>query len=156
MKQPFTAEWLREHNAKLSKTASRTDKIALQATNGSPVKNGKQAIAPRFDAFLALLSAHGLPQPVVEYRFHDVRQFKADYAWPAQKLIIERQGGIWARKDSSDRAKRAHTMPLAILRDYEKSNLAQLAGWTYLQFTPEQLDRGDVIETLKIRLSAGL
>ncbi len=64
---------------------------------------------------------------------------------------MERQGGLWAAPES--RAKKAHTLPIAILRDYEKNNLAQLAGWTYLQFTPEQLDSGAVLETLKIRLA---
>ena len=48
-------------------------------------------------------------------------------------------GGLFS---SDERAKRAHAMPLKIMRDYEKSNLAPLAGWTYLQFTPEQLDKG--------------
>lgn len=103
-----------------------------------------------FDAFYALLIANKLPLPEREYRFLPNRQFKADYAWLEHRLIVERMGGIWAKEGT--RAKRAHAMPLKILRDYEKANLAQLAGWRYLQYTPEQLDSGQVIETLKILL----
>lgn len=131
--------------------AARTALAPLRATNGQPAKKDKLAISPRFDAFLSLVAASGLPAPELEYVFHPTRRFKADYAWPAQKLIVERQGGLWAKEGT--RAKKAHTMPLAILRDYEKANLAQLVGFTYLQFTPSQLDSGEVIETLRIRLA---
>lgn len=147
--------WTAEHVAKLTAKVRQTAPPAAQ--DGSQAiqapKAGKSAPKQpqrRFDPFLALLNAAGLPAPELEYVFHPIRRFKADYAWPVEKLIIERQGGVWA-KDGT-RAKKAHTEPLAILRDYEKANLAQLAGYTYLQFTPDQLDSGSVIETLKIRL----
>lgn len=132
---------------KTLQTRRQTAQAAPQKATAPKAKTGA-SIA--FDAFYALLAANYLPLPEREYAFIEGRRFRADYAWPAQKVIVERMGGIWA-KDGS-RAKRAHAMPLKILRDYEKANLAQLAGWTYLQYTPEQLDSGAVIETLKIRL----
>ncbi len=139
----FDAEWL-----KAREQGRQQAKVKPQKATAKPTKT---RTPPAFDAFLGLLKAHGLPLPELEYQFHPTRRFKADYAWPAQKLIVERQGGVWAKAGS--RAKKAHTEPMAILRDYEKNNLAQLAGWTYLQYTPEQLDKGLVIETLKIRLA---
>ena len=112
-------------------------------------KVGKAEGQPRFDAFLGLLEAHGLPKPETEYRFLQDRQFRADYCWPALKIIVERQGGLFSK---GDRAKKAHGMALGILRDYEKSNLAQAAGFQYYQFTPEQLEKGPAVDFLKVLL----
>jgi hypothetical protein len=43
----------------------------------------------------------------------------------------------------------AHAMPTAILRDMERSNCAQLHGFIYLRYTPQQLESGEAIEDLK-------
>lgn len=144
----FTEEWLAQRLQKPRKPKEPQYEANLRLKASDNVFTAS-ALAKGFDPFLALCAAHGLPEPQTEYRFHPTRQFKADYAWPDQKLIVERQGGLFS---SDERAKRAHAMPLKILRDYEKSNLAQLAGWTYLQFTPEQLDKGLMMTEIKIRL----
>lgn len=97
-----------------------------------------------FDPFLLLLKSHGLPLPQTEFVFAPPRKFAADYAWPEAMLIVERNGQIWR--------KGGHSSGSGILRDYEKSNLAQLAGWVYLQFTPQQLDSGGCLPELIIIL----
>lgn len=98
------------------------------------------------DVFLALLRAAGLPQPVLEYQFEPSRKFKADYAWPDRKVIIEQNGGVWKQGASG------HSSGTGILRDYEKSNLANAAGWCYLTFTPKQLASGSCIPLLRVLL----
>lgn len=36
----------------------------------------------------------GLPEPVREFRFHPVRGWRADFAWPEHKLLLEIEGGF--------------------------------------------------------------
>lgn len=104
-----------------------------------------------YDAFLLLLKAHGLPAPQTEFVFAPPRKFRADYCWPEAMVIVERQGGLFMKRAKSG-GRGAHALPTNILRDYEKSNLAQLAGWTYLQYTPRELESGAVLPVLKIVL----
>lgn len=72
----------------------------------------------------------GLPVPVTEHRFHPVRKHRFDLAWPAYRLALEIQGGVWVGGK--------HGRGSGILRDYEKLNLAASRGWRVLQFTPDQ------------------
>jgi hypothetical protein len=148
--------WTEEELAAVLRSRQKPQQQAKSAPQRAKRQRGPavdaKTLSGPFDAFMGLLAANGLPIPEREYIFHPTRRFKADYAWPVHKLIVERQGGVWAKPGT--RAKKAHTEPMAILRDYEKNNLAQLAGFRYLQYTPEQLDSGAVIETLKILLLA--
>lgn len=105
-----------------------------------------------FDGFLLLLEAHGLPLPAREFPFAADRKYRADYCWPAARIIVEREGGLWAR----GRAQAAHARPLAILRDMEKGNLAQVLGYKYLRYTPEQLERGDALPILRLLLTGAM
>ena len=95
-----------------------------------------------YDLVTLLCRTHNLPEPVLEFAFAPNRRFRADYCWPEAMVILEKQGGIW-------RPKGAHNTGTALLRDYEKSNLAQLLGYVYLQATPEQIRNGSVLEMLK-------
>ena len=94
-----------------------------------------------YDPFVLLCIAHGLDEPETEVVFAPPRKYRADYCWRAARVIVERNGGIWK--------KGGHSSGTGLLRDYEKSNLAQLLGWTYLVYTPRQLDSGEAIEELK-------
>ena len=105
------------------------------------------------DPFLLLCREHGVPAPATEVRFLPDRQFRADYAWPAARVIVEREGGIWRGGRRPGTAGIGHSAGAAILRDMEKANLAQLHGWLYLRFTPEQLTHGQVVSLLKVVLA---
>jgi hypothetical protein len=96
--------------------------------------------AQPFDRFLELCAAAKLPIPAREVLFLADRDFRADYCWPLQKIIIEQQGF------------RDHSTRKGLQRDYEKSNLAQAAGFKYFQFTPKQLQSVDTIEWLRMQL----
>lgn len=100
----------------------------------------------QFDPFVLLLRAEGLPEPETEVIFAPPRKFQADYCWRVLRVIVEREGGIWSK---DERAKAAHAKPLKIMRDMEKSNLAQAQGWIYLRFTPTELDKGEAIQMIR-------
>jgi very-short-patch-repair endonuclease len=64
-----------------------------------------------------------------EYRFHDSRKWRADWAIPAKMLIIEFEGGLYAR------GKGGHTSITGIERDIEKYNEATVIGWSVIRLT---------------------
>ena len=45
--------------------------------------------------FLLMLKACNLPIPVQEHRFHEVRKFRLDWAWPEHKVGLQVDGGVW-------------------------------------------------------------
>ena len=71
--------------------------------------------------FLAAVRKAGLPQPVREHRYHAVRRYRLDFAWPDARLGLEVDGGIWTRG--------AHGRGTGIERDQWKTNLAAACGW---------------------------
>ena len=94
------------------------------------------------DTFAFHIAALGLPEPKRQYKFHGTRKFLADFCWPEYRLIVEVNGGTWMQKSG-------HNTGIGIHRDYEKSNCAQLMGYTYLQFTGKELDDLSAIDTVK-------
>ena len=68
------------------------------------------------------------------------RQFVMDFVFG--HIIVEINGGTWMRKSGHNTSKGIH-------RDYEKSNLAQLNGYMYLQYTMKELDNLEALDTVK-------
>lgn len=81
-----------------------------------------------------------IPGYVEELQFHDVRQFRFDWAIPQWKLAIEYEG-IMGKKSR-------HTTIGGYTRDAEKYNLAQLEGWKVLRYTAKNYQQ--LSEDLKI------
>ena len=90
--------------------------------------------------FVALCKAAGLPEPVPEYRFHQKRRWRIDYAWPEHKLAVEIEGGAWVYG--------RHTRPQGFIRDIEKYNALTLDGWHLLRFTPKQVRTGEALRVV--------
>lgn len=76
---------------------------------------------------LAHLRALGVPEPEREYRFNVERRWRADFAWPALRLLVEVEGGTY----SGGR----HTRGAGYAEDCEKYNAAAAVGWTVLRYT---------------------
>lgn len=81
-----------------------------------------------------------------EHRFHPTRKWRLDLAIfrgisRQPSVAVEIEGGIWA--GAGDPAKRAHAMPLAIVRDMVKHNEAALLGWRVLRVLPEWIATPD-------------
>lgn len=83
------------------------------------------------DFFMAICAADGLPMPVREHRFHGTRRWRFDYAWPAQMVALEVEGGVWTGG--------RHTRGAGYLGDVDKYNEAALLGWLVLRCTPSKL-----------------
>lgn len=86
----------------------------------------------------------GLPVPVDEYRFHPVRKWRFDYAWPTQKLALEIQGAVFVQG--------RHTRGAGLRKEYEKLNAAAVEGWRVLFVLPEQLTNGTAIQIIEAAL----
>jgi len=71
------------------------------------------------------------------------RQFVMDFFFCDAKLIVEINGGTWMKKSG-------HNTAQGIQRDYEKSNAAQLHGFTYLQYTKRELDNLTALDTVRL------
>lgn len=89
-------------------------------------------VAPQSDpVFVALLKLEQIPLPVPEYRFHDARKWRTDYAWPQWKVALEVEGGAWTNG--------RHTRGSGFLRDMEKYNELAALGWRLIRTTPAGL-----------------
>ena len=91
--------------------------------------------------FVTDMQDQGLPAPATEYRFDAVRKWRFDFAWPADFVAVEVQGGIYTggRHVRGDGAE----------RDMEKINAAQLQGWIVLLATPRRLATLEFAELVK-------
>jgi len=91
--------------------------------------------------FERLLRSVGLPAPVREHRFHAVRRWRFDYAWLAEKVALEVEGGVWTGG--------RHTRGAGFLADIEKYNAAVVAGWRIVRVTPSKLCASTTIGILE-------
>lgn len=110
-----------------------------------PPRNRKRRkeTRPYFQLLCALLRPLGIPDPKAEYRFSADRLWRFDFAWPNAKLALEIDGGLFVNG--------GHNRGAALLKQYEKSNAAEIAGWTILRYSPEQLAEAarDVAKVLR-------
>ena len=84
-------------------------------------------------AFASALAEHApdLPQPESQHKFHPVRRWRFDAAWPDALVAVELHGGTW----SGGR----HTRGAGMEADCEKMNAALLLGWRVLVYTTSML-----------------
>lgn len=89
---------------------------------------------------LLQLRNHNLPEPVREHRFHPVRKWRFDFAWPQSKIAVEIEGGTFANG--------RHVRGLGYAKDCEKYNEAQRIGWKVYRFTSTMVNKGQAIKFL--------
>lgn len=61
-------------------------------------------------------------KPEREYKFHQTRRWRLDFAWPAEKLAVEIEG------------RGRHQTFMGFAKDAEKYNAALLLGWRVLRY----------------------
>ncbi len=93
------------------------------------------------DPFAAIIQAAGLPAPETEYRFAPPRRWRFDYAWPANRLALEIEGGTWTGG--------RHVRGRGYERDCEKYSEAALRGWRVLRVTSAMLRDGRALAMLE-------
>lgn len=87
--------------------------------------------------------------PVVEFEFHPEHKYRFDYCWPAVKVALEVEGGLFGGKDAKGRQyKGAHSSISGMLRDLAKYNGAAIHGWRVLRVTPDQLFTQGTVDML--------
>lgn len=104
----------------------------------------KSAIDKAYDPtpiFVAVLTREGLPAPIQEHLFAKPRRWRFDYAWPAQLVALEVEGGVWTQG--------RHTRGSGFLADVLKYNTAAVLGWRIVRTTPKDLLGAGTLEMLK-------
>ena len=94
------------------------------------------------DLFLKLLKAEFKGVEVVkEFRFHEKRKWRFDYAFPSHKVAIEVDGGVWTGG--------RHINPQGYINDMEKLNTASSMGWLVLRITTDDRFSRKTYELIK-------
>lgn len=92
--------------------------------------------------FAALCKAHGLPEPIPEYRFDPQRKWRLDWAFnpDGNRVGLEVQGGTFIQG--------RHSRGPALLKEYEKLRRLAALGWRVLFCTPQQFASGEILPDL--------
>jgi len=93
------------------------------------------------DSMASQLKAANITGYQREYRFHPVRKWRFDFAFPDQRLAIEIDGGGWVGG--------RHSRGYGIESDCDKYNSAVLLGWRILRFTGKHVRNGLAIEIIE-------
>jgi hypothetical protein len=82
---------------------------------------------------LAAIKDEGLPAPQLEWRFHSIRKWRFDAAWPDQMIAIEIHGGVYSFGH--------HVRGKGFEDDREKANEATVMGWRLLEYSTGQVKK---------------
>ena len=96
------------------------------------------------DRFALQLKAHGLPLPEREYRFHDTRLWRFDFAWPDRQVAVEIDGATWSQG--------RHNRGAGFEADAEKLNAAAALGWRVFRYTAMRIRSGCAVMEIRVQL----
>ncbi len=74
------------------------------------------------------------PAPVRQFRFCKTRRFRMDFAWLAEKVAVEIDGGVFQKQATGHRSIKG------IADSMERQNIAVLDGWAMLRFHARDLE----------------
>ena len=92
--------------------------------------------------FLMLWKAAEGPPLQREFRFHEKRKWRADFAYLPGRVLIEVEGGIWVNG--------RHNRAAGFNADLEKYLEASLAGWRVFRFGPDQITMENVLRLINL------
>jgi len=78
---------------------------------------------------------------LTEYKFHPIRRWRFDFAWPTEKIAVECEGGVFTGG--------RHTRGKGFTDDCEKYNEALCLGWRVLRVTSKQVNKGQAIQWIE-------
>jgi hypothetical protein len=99
--------------------------------NVEPVQLCREVDAP---PLVILCRAAGIIEPIAEYVFAKPRRWRFDFCWPAQRLALEINGGVWTQG--------RHTRGQGAIDDMEKLSEAAILGWRVLYVIPKDIQSG--------------
>jgi len=95
---------------------------------------------------LEQIRAADLPDPAREVTFHEARKWRFDFLFTDYAVAVEYDGGVFDGDPS-------HSSISGILRDIEKINEAQLAGFTVIRVTAQTVENGTALRYIKRAIS---
>lgn len=111
-----------------------------QRTRRTTPATGSPLEAKFLDAWRALCPEVEL---VREYMpVPDVAKWRADFAIPALRIMIEVDGGTW------EKGVKGHGYGAGATRDAVKQNAAVLAGWRVFRFTTDMLHKRAIVASI--------
>lgn len=113
---------------------------------------GKEAKIDYEALFAFQCKGFRLPEPSRQHLFALAlgRKHRLDFAWPAYKIAVEIDGGIWRPGGG------AHSHPIDIERNMTKGNDAVKLKWGVLHFTPAEVQSAEAVTfTLRVLIGAG-
>jgi hypothetical protein len=126
----------------------QTELLAPLAEGTRTTKEGLSKEAKLRAKFLERCRAAHLPIPETEYRFHPVRKWRLDFAWPKYKVALESDGGTFVRG--------RHTTGPGHAADIEKRNDATLRRWMVLNVVSSKLNSDETIQMIRRALDVAL
>lgn len=90
--------------------------------------------------------------PELQHRFHPERKWRFDFAFPAELVAVELDGGIFAAENGQVAGK--HARGVGRMKDYEKRNAAAELGWFVLCYGPPQVRSGEAAIQIERLLKA--
>lgn len=94
------------------------------------------------------IKAQGLPEPMLEHRFHPVRRWRFDFAWPGLMIALEYEGNTWIKSGSR------HTSGTGFRDDCIKYSEAAILGWIVIRVTADMAKNGKAIDLLTRAIEA--
>lgn len=138
----MTIRWTEEQlAAHLGQTKPRTAPAPSKQATPKPRSDAPPDIE---GALVVELQRAGLAGYQRNYRFDPRRRSELDFAWVAQKVAIEVQGGIHSYG--------AHVRPEGYRRDAEKTRRAQLMGWIVLPCLAADVRDGSIVADVETAL----
>lgn len=113
--------------------------IALRNSTPRPKSKAEEMLALH-------LRAERIGGWVREFVFAPPRKWSLDFAWPERGLAVEVEGGIWIGG--------RHTRGQGYEDDCAKYNAAALCGYRVLRVTPDMVESGTAIATIRRALDA--
>ena len=93
------------------------------------------------------LSILSLPERFVkEFEPFPDRKHRIDFAFPAAKIAIEAEGGLYTRG--------RHNRPQGMIDDMYKYNRLSIEGWILIRVAEVHIDHGDLDEWLRQAFNA--
>lgn len=103
-------------------------------------KKVNKSVAP--DLFLKMLETNFKGIEIVkEYKFHQTRKWRFDYAFPFLMIAVEVDGGVWTGG--------RHINPAGYINDMEKLNTAASMGWLVLRITTDDRFTSKTFDLIK-------
>lgn len=98
------------------------------------------------------MRAADLPPFEEEHKFHPLRRWRLDYAWPELRLAVEVEGAVHGQrcgKCGKTLAGGGHTRGAGFVKDCEKYNAAAVLGWTVLRVHRDSIDDGTALNDIE-------